>query len=172
MAAVWRGDDVSFSPLFALCRSNIRKHFKPPHSLRISTFTKSSKPFSQLIGNRIAVRKMVFTIHSDVRSAIQIASAFGRRGQPQRRLLCPISVAFGSPSRGSAAAVAVARMRVRAFSTDNTGVDEVERVEAKKLHSKPSVCTADELHYVSANNSDWRLALWRYIPPPQVRIHC
>nr|GMD18504.1 N-formylmaleamate deformylase [Ipomoea batatas] len=114
---------------------------------------------------------MVFTIHSDVRSAIQIASALSRRGggQPQqRRLLGPISVAFGSPSRGSSAATAERmRVRVRAFSTDNTGIDEVESVEAKKLPSKPSVCTADELHYVSANNSDWRLALWRYIPPPQ-----
>nr|GMD21160.1 uncharacterized protein LOC109160950 isoform X2 [Ipomoea batatas] len=114
---------------------------------------------------------MVFTIHSDVRSAIQIASALSRRGggQPQqRRLLGPISVAFGSPCRGSSAATAE-RMRVgvRAFSTDNAGIDEVESVEAKKLPSKPSVCTADELHYVSANNSDWRLALWRYIPPPQ-----
>ncbi|XP_019164762.1 PREDICTED: uncharacterized protein LOC109160950 isoform X3 [Ipomoea nil] len=122
-------------------------------------------------GNRIGPEKMVFTIHSDVRSAIQIASAFGRRGggQPQqRRLLAPISVAFGSPRLGSSAATAERmRVRVRAFSTDSTGIDEVESVEAKKLPSKPSVCTADELHYVTANNSDWRLALWRYIPPPQ-----
>ncbi|KAL6973588.1 hypothetical protein U1Q18_027773 [Sarracenia purpurea var. burkii] len=33
---------------------------------------------------------------------------------------------------------------------------------------KPSICTADELHFVSVPNSDWRLALWRYTPPPQV----
>ncbi|KAH7856987.1 hypothetical protein Vadar_007669 [Vaccinium darrowii] len=33
---------------------------------------------------------------------------------------------------------------------------------------KPSICTADELHYVSVPNSDWRLALWRYKPPPEV----
>ncbi|XP_058193700.1 uncharacterized protein LOC131310604 isoform X2 [Rhododendron vialii] len=32
---------------------------------------------------------------------------------------------------------------------------------------KPSICTADELHYVSVPNSDWRLALWRYKPPPK-----
>ncbi|XP_010496799.1 PREDICTED: uncharacterized protein LOC104773824 isoform X2 [Camelina sativa] len=36
-----------------------------------------------------------------------------------------------------------------------------------KLPTKPSLCTADELHYVSVPNSDWRLALWRYLPPPQ-----
>lgn len=33
---------------------------------------------------------------------------------------------------------------------------------------KPSICTADELHYVSVHNSDWRLALWRYKPSPKV----
>lgn len=31
----------------------------------------------------------------------------------------------------------------------------------------PEICTADELHYVSVHNSDWRLALWRYKPSPQ-----
>ncbi|CAG7866963.1 unnamed protein product [Brassica rapa] len=36
-----------------------------------------------------------------------------------------------------------------------------------KLPTKPPLCTADELHYVSVPNSDWRLALWRYFPPPQ-----
>uniref|UniRef100_A0A2N9HZG1 Uncharacterized protein n=1 Tax=Fagus sylvatica TaxID=28930 RepID=A0A2N9HZG1_FAGSY len=29
---------------------------------------------------------------------------------------------------------------------------------------KASICTGDELHYVSVPNSDWRLALWRYLP--------
>ncbi|GKV43288.1 hypothetical protein SLEP1_g50600 [Rubroshorea leprosula] len=33
--------------------------------------------------------------------------------------------------------------------------------------TKPSICTADELHYVNVHNSDWRLALWRYLPSPQ-----
>lgn len=33
--------------------------------------------------------------------------------------------------------------------------------------NKPSICTADELHYVSVHNSDWRLALWRYKPSPK-----
>ncbi|CDY33720.1 BnaA09g45260D [Brassica napus] len=36
-----------------------------------------------------------------------------------------------------------------------------------KLPTKLPLCTADELHYVSVPNSDWRLALWRYFPPPQ-----
>lgn len=37
----------------------------------------------------------------------------------------------------------------------------------KRVAEKPPVCTADELHYVSIHNSDWRLALWRYKPPPK-----
>lgn len=33
---------------------------------------------------------------------------------------------------------------------------------------KPSVCTADELHYVPLPNNEWNLALWRYLPSSQV----
>ncbi|EPS72628.1 hypothetical protein M569_02125, partial [Genlisea aurea] len=36
-----------------------------------------------------------------------------------------------------------------------------------KVSFKPSICTADELHYVTVSNSDWRLALWRYKPSPE-----
>ncbi|TKY50888.1 hypothetical protein E2542_SST22394 [Spatholobus suberectus] len=45
-----------------------------------------------------------------------------------------------------------APFRLRAFST--------------AVSDKPSICTADELHYVSLSNSDWKLALWRYNPSP------
>ncbi|KNA23106.1 hypothetical protein SOVF_027790 [Spinacia oleracea] len=51
------------------------------------------------------------------------------------------------------------RLTVRAFS--NNAVE--------KVVNKPSICTADELHYVHVANSDWRLALWRYHPNPQAR---
>ncbi|VVA18027.1 PREDICTED: conserved [Prunus dulcis] len=50
--------------------------------------------------------------------------------------------------------------RLRAFST---GAGEA----AVRLPEKPSICTADELHYVSVPNSDWKLALWRYRPCPK-----
>jgi hypothetical protein len=50
---------------------------------------------------------------------------------------------------------------VRAFSTESTE-------PVVKVPDKPPICTADELHYVSVSNSDWRLALWRYHPSPQV----
>lgn len=33
---------------------------------------------------------------------------------------------------------------------------------------KPSVCTADELHYVPLPNNEWNLSLWRYLPSSQV----
>ncbi|KAM1170154.1 hypothetical protein ACFX15_020144 [Malus domestica] len=51
--------------------------------------------------------------------------------------------------------------RLRTFST---GAGEAAFV---KLPEKPSICTADELHYVSVPNSDWKLALWRYHPCPK-----
>lgn len=54
-------------------------------------------------------------------------------------------------------------VKVRAFSTNETQSADVE-----KLPSNPPICTADELHYVTVKNSDWKLALWRYNPSPQV----
>ncbi|KAK8561541.1 hypothetical protein V6N13_149288 [Hibiscus sabdariffa] len=87
-------------------------------------------------------------IQSDLRSALHMAfSSFGylipfRRSALALPPLRSYSVSSFSPPP-------------RAFST------------AASVHSKPSICTADELHYVSAPNSDWRLALWRYHPPPQ-----
>ncbi|WCJ21907.1 hypothetical protein M5689_004020 [Euphorbia peplus] len=34
---------------------------------------------------------------------------------------------------------------------------------------KPELCTADELHYVPVSSSDWKLALWRYLPSPLIQ---
>ncbi|CAO1945616.1 unnamed protein product [Urochloa humidicola] len=33
--------------------------------------------------------------------------------------------------------------------------------------AKPEICTADELHYAPVPGTEWRLALWRYHPPPE-----
>ncbi|KAK7314600.1 hypothetical protein VNO77_33127 [Canavalia gladiata] len=33
-----------------------------------------------------------------------------------------------------------------------------------------SICTADELHRISVSNSDWKLALWRYLPSPKAPL--
>ncbi|KAF8095094.1 hypothetical protein N665_0341s0020 [Sinapis alba] len=64
------------------------------------------------------------------------------------------SVYFGTASH-SFRNRAMKLFRPRAFSS------------SVKLPTKPPLCTADELHYVSVPNTDWRLALWRYLPPPQ-----
>ncbi|KAJ0634157.1 putative alpha/beta hydrolase-1 [Helianthus annuus] len=54
---------------------------------------------------------------------------------------------------------------VRAFSSDETNTEIP--INGEKVVNKPPICTADELHYVSVKNSDWRLALWRYCASPQ-----
>ncbi|PNT09594.1 hypothetical protein POPTR_012G053700v4 [Populus trichocarpa] len=40
---------------------------------------------------------------------------------------------------------------------------------AEKNNKKPDACTADELHYVTVSDSEWKLALWRYLPSPKAK---
>ncbi|KAK8470471.1 hypothetical protein PHAVU_004G153400 [Phaseolus vulgaris] len=40
----------------------------------------------------------------------------------------------------------------------------------KKDRKRRSICTADELHRVVVSNSDWKLALWRYLPSPEAPL--
>ena len=42
--------------------------------------------------------------------------------------------------------------------------------ESADAPGKPDMCTADELHYVPVPGTDWRLALWRYLPSKNVRF--
>ncbi|KAJ9550325.1 hypothetical protein OSB04_014370 [Centaurea solstitialis] len=81
--------------------------------------------------------------YSDLRSAIQIAATF-----------CYINP---HPNRSYESPISAVRRRPTLHAT------AVQRISAEK----PPSCTADELHYVSIHNSDWRLALWRYKPPPK-----
>ncbi|KAM7482970.1 hypothetical protein LguiB_007553 [Lonicera macranthoides] len=86
-------------------------------------------------------------VQSDLRSVIQIAA----------------TVCYLNPSRFDSrpdrcAFVRTPPARLKQLCVTNAVVKTVE---------KPSICTADELHYVSVHNSDWRLALWRYKPPPK-----
>ncbi|XP_073301417.1 uncharacterized protein [Primulina huaijiensis] len=60
----------------------------------------------------------------------------------------------------------VDNFKIRAFSTDETEPQITADPAAKKLPVKPPICTADELHYVTVDNSKWSLALWRYNPLP------
>nr|XP_018626915.1 uncharacterized protein LOC104097959 isoform X3 [Nicotiana tomentosiformis] len=91
---------------------------------------------------------MVMVIQYSIgRSAIQIASAF-RHCHISYHLACCVRV-------------------MRAFSTATENSSSSGARYNNKVSNKPPICTADELHYVSLNASDWRLALWRYLPPPQ-----
>ncbi|XP_048501869.1 uncharacterized protein LOC104884869 isoform X2 [Beta vulgaris subsp. vulgaris] len=82
-------------------------------------------------------------IQSDMRSSLHFSSIF-------RRL---------SPSTTNYRHRFPSRLAVKSFSND----------AVEKIVNKPSICTADELHYVHVTNSDWRLALWRYHPHPEAR---
>ncbi|CAJ2637095.1 unnamed protein product [Trifolium pratense] len=45
------------------------------------------------------------------------------------------------------------------------------KVHWKKKDVKPqSICTADELHHITVPNSNWKLALWRYLPSPKAPL--
>ncbi|WJX25643.1 hypothetical protein P8452_14665 [Trifolium repens] len=45
------------------------------------------------------------------------------------------------------------------------------KVHWKKKNVKPqSICTADELHHITVPNSNWKLALWRYLPSPKAPV--
>ncbi|CAN8235004.1 unnamed protein product [Cochlearia groenlandica] len=49
----------------------------------------------------------------------------------------------------------------RVLSSSPAAIVSVSKTTASEI------CTADELHYVSVPNSDWRVALWRYLPSPK-----
>ncbi|KAH1040079.1 hypothetical protein J1N35_041822 [Gossypium stocksii] len=87
-------------------------------------------------------------MQSDIRTALHVAFSSIGSLSPFRRstLTLPLLCLRPAASLG---------LLSRPFST------------AASLSDKPSICTADELHYVSLPNSHWRLALWRYHPPPQ-----
>ncbi|XP_050224522.1 uncharacterized protein LOC126674165 isoform X2 [Mercurialis annua] len=100
------------------------------------------------------------SIQSDILSALHLAnSIFSRATAPfsSRRLLLSSS-SLKTPSFSS--------FRLRAFSSSSS-TDSTQQQPSVKLPEKPPICTADELHYVSVPNSDWRLALWRYFPSSQ-----
>ncbi|XP_059655468.1 uncharacterized protein LOC132302578 isoform X2 [Cornus florida] len=98
---------------------------------------------------------MVMLIRSDIRSALYVAPSTFRH--PHLSLPRGFAAVFLPPSPPRLTE------KFRAFSESGfKGVVE-------KVPNKPSICTADELHYVSvsSSSSDWRLALWRYTPSPQ-----
>ncbi|XP_020536069.1 uncharacterized protein LOC105636926 isoform X2 [Jatropha curcas] len=105
------------------------------------------------------------TIQSDIRSALHIANLIINPSLITTRASFSAYATrrpFSPPGLGLLSYSKTTSFRLRAFSS---GSSSTER--AVKVSDKPPVCTADELHYVSVPNSDWRLALWRYHPSSQ-----
>ncbi|KAG5240421.1 hypothetical protein OIU76_013806 [Salix suchowensis] len=104
------------------------------------------------------------TIQSDIRSAFHAANLIIiNRSLIRSRATASSARRFFSPRPLISSHYRISTpvsFRVRAFSTGSTE-------PVVKVPDKPPICTADELHYVSVPNSDWRLALWRYHPSPQ-----
>ncbi|RWW62991.1 hypothetical protein BHE74_00029848 [Ensete ventricosum] len=98
--------------------------------------------------------------HGDIRTALAAAAAafsshnstppFGGRRREWRpaAFLRPVAARAGPSPRPLAVSVAAP--------------------PSVKDGEKPEICTADELHYAPVPGTEWRLALWRYRPPPEV----
>ncbi|XP_042025006.1 uncharacterized protein LOC121772101 isoform X1 [Salvia splendens] len=97
---------------------------------------------------------------SNMNPAIHLAAATFRHHHHHR--LLQFRHCFASPRIASFRRLSLVSERVRAFSTN-----EAQPADVDKLPNKPPICTADEIHYVTVNNSTWKLALWRYSPSPQ-----
>ncbi|MBA0660343.1 hypothetical protein Goklo_012372 [Gossypium klotzschianum] len=95
-----------------------------------------------------------FHSQSRFESDIRFASSTSCSFRPRSNFTLPRRFRPRPPSLHSHSSTSL-RPLPRAFSNDPA------------VTEKPSICTADELHYVPLPNSDWRLALWRYHPPPQ-----
>ncbi|KAK6931545.1 hypothetical protein RJ641_003338 [Dillenia turbinata] len=98
-------------------------------------------------------------VQPDVRFAVHMAVKFGTYNT---RLF--FSGVAGRRISLRRPALTSSVLRVSAFSNASTASDGVV---GEKVVNKPSICTADELHYVKVPNSDWKLALWRYLPSPK-----
>ncbi|XP_019056019.1 PREDICTED: uncharacterized protein LOC104613301 isoform X2 [Nelumbo nucifera] len=107
----------------------------------------------------------MYPVQSDLRSALQIAATFCYLNQIPLSAWPESRIALCRRTKVRAESLRLKlRSRVRAFSSSPSSI-ESEALVDKTI--QPAICTADELHYVSAPNSDWRLALWRYIPSPK-----
>lgn len=77
----------------------------------------------------------------------------------------PVQLSSGSLTSSVAASSLLSQPRPP-FSSLQLG--RVGSSPAVGCVSANETCTADELHYVPVPNSDWRAALWRYLPSPKV----
>lgn len=101
-------------------------------------------------------------------TAVASTTAFHRRrrgsGSPPA-LFFPIVSSRLDPSLSSSSSSSFRRDACRSASSFSR---QDSAVESFLKEGKPTICTADELHYAPVPGTDWRLALWRYTPPPEV----
>ncbi|XP_027923804.1 uncharacterized protein LOC114181530 [Vigna unguiculata] len=69
------------------------------------------------------------------------------------------------PDRNHETRLASSRFYRRRVTPPSAAFRSVRR--EKNGRQRRSICTADELHRVVVSNSDWKLALWRYLPSPE-----
>lgn len=98
----------------------------------------------------------MFPIYAaEVRAAVQAtANAF---------YLSPLQPSGGSHRR-KRLIVRSAIPSSRSFSTSIEAASGLRTTSFFSDVKKPEICTADELHYVAVPDTDWKLALWRYLP--------
>ncbi|KAK1258716.1 hypothetical protein QJS04_geneDACA018476 [Acorus gramineus] len=110
-------------------------------------------------------------VHADVRSALQIAATvcyikpIPSRTRRRHAAAVGLSTSHRPPCAGRTSGAATSSDHPSRRLSATTSVDLNESVKEKT--KKPPICTADELHYVDVSGSHWRLALWRYRPPPE-----
>ncbi|KAJ3702371.1 hypothetical protein LUZ61_006076 [Rhynchospora tenuis] len=99
-------------------------------------------------------------LHADARAALAAtavaSTTFHRRRRTRTRpfhlLLFPVASSRLDPTLSSS------------FSSCSP---QEQAIASFVKEEKPTICTADELHYAPVPGTDWRLALWRYTPPPE-----
>ncbi|GJM93499.1 hypothetical protein PR202_ga10061 [Eleusine coracana subsp. coracana] len=97
-----------------------------------------------------------------------------------------LSSSSPATSRASARAPRPPPLRLRAFSSSHSSgpppppppspspavasagaAAAAASCDCEQGAEKPAICTADELHYAPVPGTEWRIALWRYRPPPE-----
>ncbi|KAI3979350.1 hypothetical protein MKX01_036394 [Papaver californicum] len=118
-------------------------------------------------------------LQSDFRSALPIAAttslcylnpsnSLGISYKESRRFTLPL-YHHNLSSNSSSLRIRSLSSTSDASSPSSLNLSDIggETQQRRENTRKPSTCTADELHYVSVPNTEWRLALWRYLPSPQ-----
>ncbi|KAJ0985764.1 hypothetical protein J5N97_004120 [Dioscorea zingiberensis] len=84
-----------------------------------------------------------------------------------RTACCPNPIPHRFSGRGRPLTTSYPLMVHSSSSSPNRIPGMLEYSSDLKEVKKPAVCTADELHYVTVPGTEWRIALWRYLPSPQ-----